>query len=106
MDDSIFGESFGCLENNRLGQWLELVISSQEFIGPFHFLMSFEITTLFYNLALRLPITQQWIQSIDIAFNKPKHRLDRGARDRKDILSLIWMDAQDEKLAVTKKQVL
>ena len=106
MGDLIFGESFGCLENNRSGRWLELVHSSQEFIGIFHFLLSFDITTLFYNLALRLPITQRWIQSVDLAFDKAKNRLRRGSRDRKDILSLIWTDAQDEKLAVTEEQVL
>lgn len=106
MGDLTFGESFGCLENNRSGQWLENVMSSLEFIGLFHFLLSFDIATLFINLALRLPITQRWIQSIDIAFDKAKDRLDRGARGRKDILSLIWTDAQDEKLAVTKEQVL
>ena len=106
MGDLTFGESFGCLENNRSHRWLALVQSSQEFIGLLHFMMAFNITSLFYNLALRLPITQQWVQSIDIAFDKAKNRLDRGAKDRKDILSLIWTDAQDEKLTVTKEEVL
>ena len=106
MGDLTFGESFGCLENNRSSRWLELVMSSQDFIGIFNFVLSFDITMVFYNLVLRLPITKRWIQSTNLVFDKAKHRLDRGARDRKDILSLIWTEAQDEKLAVTKEQVL
>ena len=104
--DLMFGESFGCLENNRSARWLELVMGSQEFIGIFYFLLSFNVTALFWNLAVRLPITQRWIQSRDITFDKAKDRLDRGARDRTDMMSLIWTDAQDEKMAVTKEQVL
>ena len=106
MGDLTFGESFGCLENNRSGRWLELMQSSQEFIGLVHLLLSFDITTMFYKLALGLPITQRWTQSVNIAYYKAKDRLDRGARDRKDIMSLIWTDAQDQKLEVTKDQVL
>ena len=106
MGDLIFGESFGCLENNRTARWLELVMGSQEFIGIFQFLLSLDITALFWNLAVRLPITQRWIQSRDITFGKTKDRLGRGARDRKDMLSLIWTDAQDEKLVVTEDLVL
>ena len=106
MGDLTFGESFGCLENNKTSPWLALVMSSQEFIGIFHFVLSFPTTRLLYKLALRLPITQRWLQSVEFTYNKAKARLEKDAPDRKDILSLIWTDAQETKLAVSKEQVL
>jgi cytochrome P450 len=104
MGDLAFGESFGCLENDRTHYFLDLVTKALPYLSVLHILLRFDMTRLLYTTATRLPWMQSWMDTLDFAADVAEKRFQRRGEAREDIMTIIWDNAQERKEKLSRRQ--
>lgn len=104
MGDLAFGEPFGCLENDTSHYFLDLVRNGLPYLSALQALLRFEVTRWFYKIAIKLPMMDSWLQSMEFTKETADRRYERRAEARPDVMTLIWNDAQESKNPISRRQ--
>lgn len=105
MGELMLGKSFDCLENFETPRWTSLLHTGQESLAILQIMLRFKVLTFFYNAILRLPILERWIESLSLTKAQTKTRLDLGAREKRDAMTLLWDEARSSKVPISRGQI-
>lgn len=105
MGDMAFGESFGCLDNNRQHPYLTAVELGAPFLSVLQVVLRFKVTRWLYDLCTRLPWMALWNSLRGVSDDKTARWLDSvGDEDRQDFMSTIYRAMRDEDRPITMQQ--
>ena len=105
MGELMLGQSFDCLKNFESPTWVSLMATGKKSFAVIQMVLSFTVPALLYKAILHLPVVQKWIQSLELTKEKTKQRLDRGASARRDVMTLMWEEAQGASMIITRDRV-
>jgi len=106
MGELAFGEPFHCLKNDESHYFLRLMESSATPLAILQALHRFEAGRLLEQITIKLPILQNWFQTILISADKVNQRFYKRAdySTRQDVMSLIWRNAEADNAPISMHQ--
>ncbi|RYP30764.1 hypothetical protein DL766_004712 [Monosporascus sp. MC13-8B] len=99
-----FGESFGCLENNRHHAYLKAIELGAPFLSLLQIILRYDATRGLYTQLLKLPWMSFWNSLRATAEAKAAKWIDNADESRDDVMSLIWKAMQDQKTPLSQRQ--
>ncbi|KAK0702762.1 trichothecene C-15 hydroxylase [Lasiosphaeris hirsuta] len=107
MGELAFGEGFGCLKTDSTHRFIRLMETSAQPLALLQALHRFEVGKLIERITVSLPFLRRWFETQVISFDKVTARFERIKTDphlRKDVMSLIWRDAQADSAPISHHQ--
>ena len=108
MGELAFGEGFGCLKQDRTHKFIRLMETSAQPLALLQGAHRFEIGRLIERVTVALPFFRKWFETQVISFDKASARFERiktdGPNLRRDVMSLIWRDAQEDSAPISHHQ--
>lgn len=98
-----FGESFGCIENNRQHPYLKAIEPCAPFLSILQIILRYKVTSQLYNTLLRLPWMEFWNSLRHMSGSKAAKWIDTVAdEDCGDFMRNIFRAVNEE--TITRQQ--